>query len=225
MLKSIKTGVLTVIFISTAFIVQAQKKITEGTIIYGIEYKLTEEQKSAMGDQEPPAELKLKFNNGLTKVAIEQGPIIFGIISDNNDNTGLFLIDVIDSKKQFAIKQSKEDIENAMKAIPKYSDFKATGEKQIIAGFSAEKYTYKDDNDTVLELWATKDIQLPNVGSQNYFPGLNAFAVKYTLIQRGIETTTILKSLDANKVGLISKEIPTGYEVIAMEDLTRKLGE
>nr|WP_315197472.1 hypothetical protein [uncultured Flavobacterium sp.] len=172
MFKFIKTGVLTVILICTAVIANAQKKITEGTITYGIEYTLSEEQKSAMGGQEPPTELKLKFNNGLTKVEIEQGPVIFGIISDNNDKTGLLLIEVIASKKQFAIKQSKEDIENAMGAIPKYSDFKATGQKQIIAGFSAEKYTYKDKKGTVHELWATKDILLPNVGLQNYFPGL-----------------------------------------------------
>jgi len=224
MFKSIKTSVVALILVSTAIIAHAQKKIAEGTIIYGLEYKLTEEQKSALGGQEPPAELKVKFNNGLTKIEMEQGPALIGIISDNNEKTGLLLIDVPIAQKQFAVKQSKEDIEKIMGAMPKYSDFKATGEKQTVAGYKAEKYTFKDDKGASHELWATKDIELPNVGSQNYFPGLAAFPVKYTIMQRGIETTTTLKSIAEGKVGVISKEVPSGYEVVTMEDLAKMQG-
>ncbi|MGN7989555.1 DUF4412 domain-containing protein [Pedobacter sp. 22226] len=224
MLKSIKTSVVALILVSSAVIAHAQKKIAEGTITYGLAYKLTEEQKAAMGGQEPPAELKVKFNNGLTKIEMEQGPALIGIVSDNNERTGLLLIDVPVAQKQFAVKQTKADIEKAMGAIPKYFDFKATGEKQTIGGFSAEKYSYKDDKGATLELWATKDVELPNVGSQNYFPGLAAFPVKYTLVQRGVETTTTLKSVVEGKVGAISKEVPTGYEVVTMEDLAKMQG-
>lgn len=224
MLKSIKTSVVALILVSSAVIAHAQKKIAEGTITYGLAYKLTEEQKAAMGGQEPPAELKVKFNNGLTKIEMEQGPALIGIVSDNNERTGLLLIDVPVAQKQFAVKQTKADIEKAMGAIPKYSDFKATGEKQTIGGFNAEKYSYKDDKGATLELWATKDVELPNVGSQNYFPGLAAFPVKYTLVQRGVETTTTLKSVVEGKVGAISKEVPTGYEVVTMEDLAKMQG-
>jgi len=224
MFKSIKTSVVALILVGSAVIAHAQKKMTEGTLTYGLVYKLTEEQKSAMGGQEPPAELKVKFNNGLTKIEMEQGPALIGIVSDNNDKTGLLLIDVPIAQKQFAVKQSKEDIEKAMGGLPKFSDFKATGEKQTVGGFNAEKYTYKDDKGASHELLATKDVELPNVGAQNYFPGLAAFPVKYTLVQRGIETTTTLKSIAEGKVGPISKEVPTGYEVVTMEDLAKMQG-
>lgn len=224
MLKSIKTSVVALILVGSAVLVQAQKKIAEGTITYSMQYKLNEDQKAAMGGQEPPAELKVKFNNGLTKIEMEQGPALIGIVSDNNEKTGLLLIDVPIAQKQFAVKQSKEDVEKAMGAIPKFSDFKATGEKQTVAGYNAEKYTFKDDKGGAHELWATKDIELPNVGSQNYFPGLTAFPVKYTMIQRGIETTTTLKSIAEGKVGAISKDVPAGYEVVTMEDLAKMQG-
>ncbi|WP_443947192.1 DUF4412 domain-containing protein [Pedobacter sp. AW1-32] len=224
MFKSIKTGVLASILIGTAILAHAQKKITEGTITYGMEYKLTAEQKASMGGMEPPKELKVKFNNGFTKIEIEQGPALVGIISDNNDKTGLLLIDVPIAQKQFAVKQSKEDVEKVMGEVPKYSDFKSTGEKQTISGYSAEKYTYKDDKGGTHELWATKDVELPNTGSEQYFPGLAAFPVKYTLLQKGIETTTIVKAISENKVGKISKDIPSGYEVITMEDLAKLQG-
>ncbi|MCX2574263.1 hypothetical protein [Pedobacter sandarakinus] len=224
MFKSIKTGVLAFILVGTAVIAHAQKKIAEGTITYGLEYKLTDEQKAAMGGQEPPSELKVKFNNGLTRIEMEQGPALIGIVSDNNDKTGLLLIDVPIAQKQFAVKQSKEDIEKAMGTLPKYSDFKATGEKQTLGGYNAEKFTFKDDKGASHELWATKDVELPNVGSQNYFPGLAAFPVKYTLTQRGIETTTTLKAISEGKVGTISKDVPTGYEVVTMDELMKMQG-
>ena len=224
MFKSIKTSVVAFILVGTAVIAHAQKKIAEGTITYGLEYKLTDEQKAAMGGQEPPAELKVKFNNGLTKIEMEQGPALIGIISDNTERTGLLLIDVPIAQKQFAVKQSKEDVAKAMGDLPKYSDFKGTGEKQTVGGFSAEKYTFKDDKGGTHELWATKDVDLPNVGSQNYFPGLAAFPVKYTLVQRGIETTTTLKAIAEGKVGAISKDVPSGYEVVTMEDLAKMQG-
>ncbi|UKT65723.1 DUF4412 domain-containing protein [Pedobacter mucosus] len=224
MFKSIKTSVLAFILVGSAVIAHAQKKITEGTITYGMAYKLTDEQKSAMNGMEPPAEVKVKFNNGLTKMEIEQGPALVSVISDNNDKSGLLLIDVPIAQKQFAVKQTKEDVAKIMGEIPKFSDFKASGEKQTIAGYNAEKYTFKDDKGGAHELWATKELDLPNVGSQNYFPGLGAFPVKYTMVQRGIETTTTLKSIAEGKVGVISKDVPSGYDVVTMDDLAKMQG-
>lgn len=219
MFKSIKTSVVALILVSAAIIAHAQKKITEGTLTYGLEYKLTDEQKAAMGGQEPPAEVKVKFNNGLTKIEMEQGPALISIISDNNEKTGLILVDVPIAQKQFAVKQTKADVETALAGMGKYTDFKATGEKQTIAGYNAEKYTYKDDKGGAHELWATKDLDLPNVGAQSYFPGLGAFPVKYTITQRGIETTNTLKSISDAKVGAISIAVPTGYEETTMQAL------
>ncbi|PWS28956.1 hypothetical protein DHW03_03730 [Pedobacter yonginense] len=219
MFKSIKTSVVALILVSAAIIAHAQKKITEGTLTYGLEYKLTDEQKAAMGGQEPPAEVKVKFNNGLTKIEMEQGPALISIISDNNEKTGLILVDVPIAQKQYAVKQTKADVETALAGMGKYTDFKATGEKQTIAGYNAEKYTYKDDKGGSHELWATKDLDLPNVGAQSYFPGLAAFPVKYTVTQRGIETTNTLKSISEAKVGAISIAVPTGYEETTMQAL------
>jgi hypothetical protein len=224
MFKSIKTSFIALILVGSAIIAHAQKKLTEGTLTYALEYKLTDEQKSQMGGVEPPAELKVKFNNGLTKIEMEQGPALIGIISDNIQKTGLILVDVPVAQKQYAVKQTKEDVAKAMGELPKYSDFKTTGEKQTIAGYNAEKYTFKDDKGATLELWATKDLDLPNVGAQNYFPGLNAFPVKYTLTQRGVLTTTTLKAVSEAKVGAISIAVPAGYEETTMQALMSMSG-
>ncbi|WP_443939092.1 hypothetical protein [Pedobacter sp. MW01-1-1] len=69
MFKSIKTSVVALILVSTAIIAHAQKKITEGTITYTLSYNLTAEQKPY--EAALPSEMKLKFNNGLTKIEME----------------------------------------------------------------------------------------------------------------------------------------------------------
>ena len=43
-------------------------------------------------------------------------------------------------------------------------------------------------------------------------------------MQRGIETTTTLKSIAEGKVGAISKDVPAGYEVVTMEDIAKMQG-
>ncbi|WP_443939091.1 DUF4412 domain-containing protein [Pedobacter sp. MW01-1-1] len=144
---------------------------------------------------------------------------MISVISDHNAKTGLILVDVPVAQKQYAVKQSKEDMEKFLEEAGKASDFKATGEKQTIAGYSAEKYTYKDAAGLAKELWATKDIELPNVGTKDLFPGLNAVPVKYTSKQRGIETISIIKSINEGKVGEISTAVPAGYEETTMQAL------
>ncbi|WP_394341003.1 DUF4412 domain-containing protein [Pedobacter yulinensis] len=203
---------------------QAQKKINEGSLTYGVEYKLTKEQQDMMQGMPLPNETKLKFNGNITKIEMEQGPALISIITDNAQKTGVMLVDVPVAQKQFAVKQTKEDIEKVM-GTTKYSDFKATGEKQTIAGYNAEKYTYKDDKGTSHELWATKDVELPQIGAASYFPELKAFPVKYSVVQNGVGVTATLKSLKEEKIGALSIAVPSGYEVTTMEDLMKMGGQ
>jgi hypothetical protein len=221
MFKSIKTGFLAVILLSTAIIAKAQKKFTEGTITYGLEYSLTDDQKSMLAGQELPKELKVKFSNGFTQIKMEQGPAIINIINNNNDDTGLILVDVPIAQKQYAVKQTKEQVLEYRAASSKNANFKATGEKQNIGGFNAEKYTYTDGDGKTQELWATTEIEMPAVGTQAFFKDLKAFPVKYSIKQNGILTTNTLKSIAEGKVEKISDEVPSGYEVTTMDAIMR----
>ncbi|KLT66928.1 DUF4412 domain-containing protein [Pedobacter sp. BMA] len=212
MLKSIKTSVVALILVSTAIIVHAQKKVTEGTLVFAV---------TANGST---TDVKTKFNGSLTKLEIENGPALVNIISNTADKTGLLLIDVPVAQKQFAVKVSKSDTEAQEALLPKYSDYKATGEKQTIAGLSAEKYTYKDDKGGAHELWATKDVDISAITSAGFFKGLNAFPVKYSAVINGVSSDLVLKSLSEAKVGAISTEIPAGYDIVTMDELKAMQG-
>lgn len=223
MLKSIKTSVIAFLLVGTAFYAHAQKKITSGTIVYGVEYVLTDDQKSAIDVSQLPQENKMDFNGDISKLAMEMGPTMITIFRDGKSETGLLLIDVPIAQKQFAVNMTKEDIEKQSGGIT-YSDFKATGEKQTISGYNTEKYTYKDDKGTAYELWATKDIELTPGAANKEFKSVKGTPIKFTLSQNSIKTTLTIKSINEKTVGPFALTVPKGYEVKTMAELEAMRG-
>jgi len=217
-----KTGVLAAILISTAFIANAQKKVNEGVVTYKMEYALTPEQ--APMEAQLPTESKVKFNGQMSKIELEQGPATITVLRDAATNNGLLLIDVPVAQMQFAVKQGKAEYEKAQATAPKFSDFKATGEKQVIATYNAEKYTYKDDKGGTYELWATNDIELPAGFSGEEFKGVKGTLVKFTRFQNGVKSTLTVKDVKEEKAGPFTLDVPSGYEVKTMEEIMAMQG-
>jgi len=213
MLKSIKTSVLALILVGTAVIAHAQKKMTEGTLIYGVKYKI-----SAPG---APEEQKVKFNGDISKLELNFGPAAIGVFLDSKSGTGLTLVDIPVAQKQLAAKMSKADMEESKAARPQYSDFKATGEKKSVAGYNAEKYTFKDSKGGVGEFWVTNDLDVPINIATTDFKDIKGFVV---LIDTP-EATITLKSITEGKVGELSvTKIPAGYDEITYADLKAMQG-
>ena len=208
MFKSIKTSVIALILVSTAIIAHAQKKINEGTLVYGMKYKI-----DAPG---APAEQKVKFNGDISKLELDLGPASVGIFMDNKSGNGLLLVDIPVAQKQLASKMTKADMEEQNAARPKYSDFKATGEKKTVGGYNAEKYTFKDDKGGTGELWATTDVDVPvNIATAD-FKEVKGFIV---LVETSAATVT-LKSVTEGKVGELSvTKIPAGYDEITYAEM------
>lgn len=223
MLKSIKTSVLAVILISTAIIAHAQKKVSEGTLTYGITYELSPDQQSMAGQL--PAETKFKFNGNVIKIEMEQGPAKITVISDGLTKTGLVLVDVPIAQKQYAVKNTREDTEAMTGKTPVLSDFKATGEKLTIGKYNTEKYTYKDDKGAPYELWATNDLQLPEGIIGEEFKSIKLTPVKFTRVQNGVKAILTIKDVVEEKVGPISMEVPSSYELTTMDALKAMGGQ
>ncbi|WP_113652707.1 hypothetical protein [Pedobacter namyangjuensis] len=211
MFKSFKTGVIAVILISSAAFAQAQKKISAGTLVYTM--------KNAEGDSEQT----IKFNGDISKLEIAAGPATIGIFNDSKNGTGLVLVDVPVAQMQKAAKMSKADVDKQTEALGggKLSDFKATGEKQVIATYNAEKYTYKNAAGESYEVWITKDAEIPLNMFTGEFKDVKGTIVKFT----GKGGTVTLKSATEGKVDALSvTEIPKGYDEITYEELQAMQG-
>ncbi|WP_342332118.1 hypothetical protein [Pedobacter sp. FW305-3-2-15-E-R2A2] len=222
MLTSIKTGVLAAILVSTAIFAHAQKKITEGTVTMGISYALTPEQEPMAAML--PTETKVKFNGNMSRFELQQGPATITVISDNTALNSLVLIDVPVAQMQIAVKGTKEDYEKEKANDPKFSDFKATGEKQTILTYSAEKYTYKDDKGATYELWATNDIELPAGLMGQEFKDVKGTPIKFTRFNRGVKSTATIKAFTEEKAGPFTLDVPKGYELKTMEEVMQMQG-
>ncbi|WAC40258.1 DUF4412 domain-containing protein [Pedobacter sp. SL55] len=222
MFKSVKTGFLATILVATAVMANAQKKISQGTVTYGVEYSLPAEQASMASQL--PKEQKVKFSGNVMRMDMQQGPASIGILQDFVQKTGLMLIDVPIAQMQYAVKMSKEEIEQAEASAPKLIDFKATGEKQKVGDYNAEKYSYKDDKGGTYELWATNDIELPNGFAGSQFKDIKGSLVKYTTFQNGMKVTLTVKSISEDKVGPFSLEVPSGYELKTMQEIMAMQG-
>jgi hypothetical protein len=223
MFKSTKTGVVALLLVSSAIFAQAQKKIDQGTIVYGITYELSPEQKTAIDPSMLPAESAVDFNGNFASIKMESGPALIHIINDKSTKAGLVLIDVPIAQKQFATKMSAEEMQQQRGDV-KYSGFKATGEKQNIAGFNAEKYSYTDDKGATYELWATKDVQLATGGSYSEFADVKGTPVKFVMTNNGLKANYIVKSIKDAKVGPFTLTVPDGYEVKTMAEMKAMQG-
>jgi len=223
MFKSIKTGVLAAILMSAAIVSHAQKKITEGTAIFTAEYAPTPTQEAMAATM--PKETKTKFSGNLLNVSFETGPAIISVTQDFVTLNGLTLIDVPVAQMQFAVKTDKAIYEKETADLPKFSEFKATGEKKMIGTYNTEKYTYKDSKGGSHELWTTNDIELPTGFFGLEFKDVKGTLVKYTVFQQGgLKATMTLKSISEDKVGKLSLEVPKGYEVKTMDELKAMQG-
>lgn len=209
MLKSIKTSVLSMIIVGTAIIAQAQTKITEGVAMYNTE---------ANGVS---ATTKIEFNGGISKMTIEQGPATIMIISDVKNMVGVVAVSVPVAQIMSAAKMTKADIEaERAKSGGKPSDFVATGEKKMIAGYNAEKYTYKGGDGGAYEVWVTTELDIPANSMSGEFSDIKGTPVKIT----GKDATITLASVKEAKVGPLSATtVPAGYDEITYAEL-RSMG-
>jgi len=223
MFKSIKTGVLALILVSTAVIAKAQKVIDQGTLTYGIQYELTEEQKKIIDASVLPSQSKVKFNGNISKVEIDMGAATIKILTDGTAQKALVLVDVPIMQKQYAANMTKEDLAKQNGNLT-FSDFKASGEKQTIAGYNSEKYSYKDNNGLTYELWLAPDLKLSKGAILPEFAALAGTPVKYSVNQNGIRNTLTLKSVKEEKVGPFTLDIPKGYEMTTMDALNNMRG-
>lgn len=213
MFKSIKTGILAAILISTAVVANAQKKLTEGTLVYAMEYKV--ETPGA------PKETKVTFNGDVSRMGIEAGPASIGIFVDQKTGTGLVSVSVPVAQMLKAAKLSKAEVEEGNPNKTKLSDFTATGEKAVVAGYNAEKYTYKNDKGESYVMWATTELDLPvNIVTSDFRD------FKGTILKFSNDNATVtLKSISDAKVGALSvTTVPEGFDEITYAEMKAMQG-
>lgn len=235
MLKStIKHGLLFLVALLCARTVLAQQKITEGTLT--VSYAVDSFRVSKPGSYE---DVKIYFKEDYLKIrssyALFNKPNEILLIYRLGRPNILLLMET--SGMKLAINSSEEQYKEMLEmsySLKKQNtrlelpsalliDFKPTGQKEQIGGYTSEKYRADMLNGENITIWTTEDVILPfnllnyEIGSLSEL--LTGKKIKGTLLrlQYGNKLDVTLK-LDTQKTVPISMVVPEGYQLF---DLTQ----
>lgn len=203
MIKTFKTGVLTLLIATIAIATQAQKKITEGVVTYKVD--------APQGVKET----KVYFKNNISRMEIESGEAFIKVYTDTEKDAGMLVIDVDIAEQYIAVILSPEEIKLQRKNEVLYADFVKTEEKQMIAGYNSTKYTYKDNKGQTHELWATGELNLPKNNLTRKF-NVEGTVVKF-MTSEGIYLLSDAKEESTGEMYI--DKIPSGYTQMTYAEL------
>jgi len=162
------------------------------------------------------------------KTRLETGGGVETTITDGDSKTILILLDIAQMGKKFAIKQTKQQIDDQLKDQPapiiKYID-----ETKEIAGFKVKKAEIlsisKEGNDTVkVVCWYTEEIGSQDINFAAQFRGLNGQALEYSINTPDISMTYIAKEIKKGNVKATDFLQPTDYEETTMDKIREMFG-
>ncbi len=206
-IQTIKAIAFGTILTTLALSVNAQKKYTEGNIVYTV---------NAMGQD---VDGTTYFKPDSSSFSFQRGPASIKMISNTAVDYFAVLVDVpIANMKKAAISNPGE-IEEAKDKDPNYT-FAPTTDTKKIGDFNCKKYIAKDSKSgNSYDLWVTNDITAPANLLTRFFTGVSGVPVQFTAIQMGQPQTVTLKSISDAKVPAGSFGIPADYDKITMADL------
>jgi len=210
------------ISLSGCSIFQGGDKSFEGVIKYTIDYEGDIDEETLA--QAPTG--VTEYYKG-TKVRKDQESMMYtvGVISDNESEENIVLMDIPMMGEKIAYKQSAEDKEEAEELMeenkPEYNE---TGETKEILGYTCKKVDAMVGED-IFPLYYTTEINVEgNPNESGQFPGIEGVILEYTVAQQGMVmkfTATEVKKqkLDDNMFG-----IPDDYSLKTAEEMEALFG-
>lgn len=213
--KTLSFLVLTaVIFSSCSILQKSGDGGFQGIVTYEITYE--SDELSAADRAQLPTEVVVYIADN--KVRNDQISAFYSMssISDFNDGSTIILIDAMGQK--IAVKQSKEDTEEAL-AEMEAPEIKLIEEFKEIAGFRSQKAEVNMDGE-IVEVFFTNELDVPaQMNDLSGFKGIEGLLMEYTIIQGEMIMTMTVKDINSTRVRPHMFKIPDGYEIKSPEEL------
>ena len=198
------------------------KKITEGTIIYTVEWKLPE-QLQAMASNFP-TELKVLFKGDSSSLKTESQMYNSTNIMNVAKEYERLLLDIPMMGKKYSVVFSPADQEKMQANAPELS-LKTSTETKTVAGYNAVKYdvTEKKSNQNS-EAWFTKDVEITPNSLSRFYDKSYGFPVQFTSFMNGMSVKAVLKEMKPGAVPAGSFTANKEYEEITLDQLMQMQG-
>ncbi|MCK9255423.1 MAG: hypothetical protein GX793_02405 [Bacteroidales bacterium] len=209
--------VLVAVSFSLSSFSQKKAKPFKGTITYDITYEADEEL-DEMTKAQMPSNIIMYISGN--KVRTDQVSAFYSIasISDYDKGGVIMLMDAMGMK--IAVKQSKEEIDEAVEEADLPSpDITFIEETKVIAGIKCKKAEIIMDED-IVEVYYTDEFNVPEgINDLQGFKGINGILMEYSITQQGMTMTMTVKEVKAGKVKAGLFVIPDDYELKSAEEL------
>ncbi len=193
----------------------------QGIITYDITYE--SDELSASDRAQLPTEMVVYISDNKVRQDQTTAFYSFSQIFDFNDGSTIILMDVMGQK--IAVKQSKEEFEEAMEmAEIKEPEIKFVDETKQIAGYRSKKAELIMDGD-VVDVFYTDELDVPEKINENTeFKGIKGLLMDYTVIKEGLIMTTTVREINSSRVAAHKFKIPDDYELKTAEELGGMFG-
>ena len=202
---------------------QTGKKLSEGILIYTVEWKLPE-QMAAMSSNFP-TELKVYFKGDSSSLKTESPMYSSTNITNINKEYERLLLDIPMMNKKFSVIFTPADQDKMAANLPDLV-LTAGTETKTVAGYNATKYdvTEKKSNQNSTA-WFTKDI---DVTTQNpltrFYNKSYGFPVEFISYMNGLSVKATLKEIKAEAIPTGSFSASKDYEEITLDQLMQMQG-
>jgi len=197
-------------------------KITEGTIIYTVEWKLPE-QMAAMASSFPK-ELTVYFKGDSSSLKTESAMYSSTNILNVNKEYERLLLNIPMMGKKFSVLFSPADQEKMQANLPELT-LKASTETKSIAGFNVLKHEVNEKKSNQnFEAWFTKDVEVTQNALSRFFDKNFGFPVEFVSFMNGLSVKAIVKEIKAGTVPAGSFSASKDFEEISMDQLMQMQG-
>jgi GLPGLI family protein len=215
------------LFSATGIFAQASNsantgKITEGTIIYTVEWKLPE-QMQAMASSFPK-ELTVYFKGDSSSLKTESAMYSSTNILNVSKEYERLLLDIPMMGKKFSVLFSPADQEKMQANLPELA-LKAGTETKNISGYNVLKHEVNEKKSNQnSEAWFTKDIEVTPNALSRFFDKNLGFPVEFVSYMNGLSVKAVVKEIKAGTVPAGSFSASKDFEEISMDQLMQMQG-
>ena len=202
---------------------QTGKKLSEGILIYTVEWKLPE-QMAAMSSNFP-TELKVYFKGDSSSLKTESPMYSSTNITNISKEYERLLLEIPMMNKKFSVIFSPADQDKMAANMPDLVLTAGTDTKTI-AGYNATKYdvTEKKSNQNTTA-WFTKDVEVTTQNPLTRFYNKSyGFPVEFVSYMNGLSIKATLKEIKAEAIPAGSFSASKDYEEITLDQLMQMQG-
>jgi len=211
------------LLIGAGVFAQSAKKLSEGTLIYTVEWKLPE-QMQAMASSFP-TELKVHFKGDSSSLKTESQMYNSTNITNLSKEYERLLLDIPMMGKKFSVIFSPADQDKMADKLPDLA-LTAGTETKTVAGYNATKYDVMEKkSNQASTAWFTKDIEVTTQNPLTRFYNKSyGFPVEFTSFMNGLSVKATLKEIKTEAVPAGSFSAGKDYEEISFDQLMSMQG-